>query len=161
VKPLIFKALLRLSDASGIHPRCLPLSGLDEVGEQLAGGGFGDIRKGLVDGQSVCLKIMRIFEDATIKAALKVFFSETPNFLINVYTGIWSRSFDLATAVPPERASLFRYLPSGQETVSSLAMDGVRQRHAISNSPQTNRRRTSLSRNHLFRRSKILVNYSC
>ncbi|KAJ7883476.1 kinase-like domain-containing protein [Mycena olivaceomarginata] len=73
VKPLIIKALLRLSGVSGIHPRCLPLSGLEEVGEQLAGGGFGDICKGLVDGQSVCLKIMRIFEDATIKAALKGF----------------------------------------------------------------------------------------
>ncbi|KAJ7318997.1 kinase-like domain-containing protein [Mycena albidolilacea] len=73
VKPLIFKALLRLSRASGLHPRCLPLSELQKVGELLAGGGFGDICKGLVHGQSVCLKIMRIFKDENIKAALKGF----------------------------------------------------------------------------------------
>ncbi|KAJ7797928.1 kinase-like domain-containing protein [Mycena olivaceomarginata] len=72
-KPSIFEALLRLSRASGLHPRCLPLLGLQKVSQQLAGGGFGDIWKGLVRGQSVCIKIMRIFDNSAIEAVLKEF----------------------------------------------------------------------------------------
>jgi hypothetical protein len=72
VKPMIFKALLRISRTSGLHPRCVPLSGLQKVGQQVTGGAFGDIWKGLVNGQSVCIKIMRIFENSDVKAVDKV-----------------------------------------------------------------------------------------
>ncbi|KAJ7883497.1 kinase-like domain-containing protein [Mycena olivaceomarginata] len=71
VKPFLFKALLRLSRSSGLHPRCLALSGLKTVGQQVTGGGFGDIWKGFVRGQSVCVKIMRVFEDSNVEAVLK------------------------------------------------------------------------------------------
>ncbi|KAJ7788301.1 kinase-like domain-containing protein [Mycena olivaceomarginata] len=70
---MIFKALLRLSRTSGLHPRCIPLSGLQKVGQQVTGGAFGDIWKGLVNEQSVCLKIMRIFENSDVKAVDKEF----------------------------------------------------------------------------------------
>jgi hypothetical protein len=50
----------------------LGLSGLKTVGQQVTGGGFGDIWKGFVRGQSVCIKIMRIFEDSNVEAVLKV-----------------------------------------------------------------------------------------
>ncbi|KAJ6457914.1 kinase-like domain-containing protein [Mycena sanguinolenta] len=73
VKPLIFKALLRLCRTSGLHPRCLALSGLQKVGQQVTGGAFGDIWKGLVNEQSVCVKIMRIFENSGLKAVDKEF----------------------------------------------------------------------------------------
>ncbi|KAJ6454251.1 kinase-like domain-containing protein [Mycena vitilis] len=66
VKPHIFKVLCRLSRASGLHPRCFALTGLQKVGQQIAAGGFGDIWKGLVRGESVCVKIMRVFRDADI-----------------------------------------------------------------------------------------------
>ncbi|KAJ7803305.1 kinase-like domain-containing protein, partial [Mycena leptocephala] len=73
VKPLICKALLRLSRASALHPRCFTLSGLQMVGEQVAAGGFGDIWKGVASGHSVCVKAMRIFQDADVQAVLKEF----------------------------------------------------------------------------------------
>ncbi|KAJ7666759.1 kinase-like domain-containing protein [Mycena polygramma] len=73
VKPHICKALCRLSRASGLHPRCFALTGLQKVGQQIAAGGFGDIWKGLVRGQGVCVKIMRVFQDADIEAILKEF----------------------------------------------------------------------------------------
>ncbi|KAJ7878757.1 kinase-like domain-containing protein [Mycena olivaceomarginata] len=76
VKPLLFKALVRLSRFSGLHPRCLALSGLQKVGQQVTGGGFADIWKGLVRGQGVCVKIMRIFEDSNVEAVLKEFARE-------------------------------------------------------------------------------------
>ncbi|KAJ7904821.1 kinase-like domain-containing protein [Mycena leptocephala] len=73
VRPLICKALLRLSRASGLHPRCFALSTLQKVGQQVAAGGFGDIWKGRVHEQSVAVKIMRIFQDSDVEAVLKEF----------------------------------------------------------------------------------------
>ncbi|KAJ7093746.1 kinase-like domain-containing protein [Mycena epipterygia] len=73
VKPLISKALLRLSRESGLHPRCCTLTGLQKIGQQVTGGGFGDIWRGLVRGQGVSVKIMRIFEDSDVQAVLKEF----------------------------------------------------------------------------------------
>ncbi|KAJ6514527.1 kinase-like domain-containing protein [Mycena vulgaris] len=70
-RPLLSKALLRLSRASGLHPTCFTLSGLQKVGQQVAAGAFGDIWKGLIRGQSVSVKIMRLFRD--VKAALLEF----------------------------------------------------------------------------------------
>ncbi|KAJ6551302.1 kinase-like domain-containing protein [Mycena capillaripes] len=73
VKPLILKALLRLSRDSGLHPRCFSLSGFQKLGKQVAAGGFGDIWKGLVRGQDVSVKIMRMFEDSDVEDILKQF----------------------------------------------------------------------------------------
>ncbi|KAJ7824652.1 kinase-like domain-containing protein [Mycena leptocephala] len=67
------KALLRLSRASGLHPTCFTLSGLEKVGQQVAAGAFGDIFKGLVENQCVSVKVMRLFKDADVQAALKEF----------------------------------------------------------------------------------------
>ncbi|KAF8218342.1 hypothetical protein K438DRAFT_25235 [Mycena galopus ATCC 62051] len=72
-KSLLFQALLQLSRPSGLHPRCFVLSDLQKIGQQVTGGGFGDIWKGLVRGQSVCVKIMRIFGNSNVEAALKEF----------------------------------------------------------------------------------------
>ncbi|KAJ7779202.1 hypothetical protein B0H16DRAFT_808645 [Mycena metata] len=76
VKPMIWKTLVRLSRASSLHPGCFPITGLQRVGQVVAGGGFGDIQKGLVNGQSVSIKIMRIFQDTGVEAALKDFSQE-------------------------------------------------------------------------------------
>ncbi|KAJ7895947.1 kinase-like domain-containing protein [Mycena olivaceomarginata] len=70
-RPLISKALLRLSGECGLHPTCFPLVGLEKVGPQVAGGGFGDIYRGLVGGQSVAVKSMRQFRDDDVKISLK------------------------------------------------------------------------------------------
>ncbi|KAJ6516327.1 kinase-like domain-containing protein [Mycena sanguinolenta] len=70
-KALFSKALLRLSRECGLHPTCFTLRGLEKVGRQVAGGGFGDIWKGLVGGQTVAVKSMRQFADDDVKASLK------------------------------------------------------------------------------------------
>ncbi|KAJ6602966.1 kinase-like domain-containing protein, partial [Mycena sp. CBHHK59/15] len=72
-RPMLSKALLRLSRESGLHPTCFTLSGVQKVGQQVAGGGYGDIWKGVVGGQTVAVKSMRIFQDVEVKAALKGF----------------------------------------------------------------------------------------
>ncbi|KAJ7041007.1 kinase-like domain-containing protein [Mycena alexandri] len=73
VKSLMWKNLVRLSHASELHPRCFPIIGLQKIGQQVAGGGFGDIWKGLLRGQSVSVKIMRVFQEQEVEAALKEF----------------------------------------------------------------------------------------
>ncbi|KAJ7235050.1 kinase-like domain-containing protein, partial [Mycena rebaudengoi] len=72
-RPSLFKALIRLSRASGLHPRCFPLTELQKVGKQVAAGGFGDIWKGLVRGQHVSVKVMRIFQQDDIEVVVKEF----------------------------------------------------------------------------------------
>ncbi|KAJ7687713.1 kinase-like domain-containing protein [Mycena rosella] len=72
-RPVLSTALLRLSRESGLHPQCFTLSGLQKVGQQVAGGGYGDIWKGFVGGQTVAVKSMRIFQEVDVKAALKGF----------------------------------------------------------------------------------------
>ncbi|KAJ6534359.1 kinase-like domain-containing protein, partial [Mycena capillaripes] len=67
------KALLKLSQKCGLHPTCFDLRGLKKIGHQLAGGGFGDIWKGVVKGQTVAIKSMRIFLEDDIKSVLKAF----------------------------------------------------------------------------------------
>ncbi|KAJ7882127.1 kinase-like domain-containing protein [Mycena leptocephala] len=57
VKPFLCKALCRLSQNWSTS----------------GGGGFGDIWKGLVCGQSVCVKIMRLFQNDDIQTVLKEF----------------------------------------------------------------------------------------
>ncbi|KAK6992507.1 kinase domain-containing protein [Favolaschia claudopus] len=76
IRPMLFKAMCRLSRASNLYPRCFTLTGLHKVGTQVAGGGYGDIWKGLVRGQSVCVKMLRIFQDSDIAMAVKEFGAE-------------------------------------------------------------------------------------
>ncbi|KAJ7913598.1 kinase-like domain-containing protein [Mycena leptocephala] len=71
LRPVLSKALVRLCRASMLHPTCFPLPGLERVGQQVAGGGFGDICKGLVGGKYVAVKIMRVFGDVDVAAAEK------------------------------------------------------------------------------------------
>ncbi|KAF8186924.1 hypothetical protein K438DRAFT_1021080 [Mycena galopus ATCC 62051] len=85
------KALERLSRVSGLHPRCFPLTGLEKVDQQIAAGAFGDIWQGLVRGQSVSVKIMRLFRDADMKYALQVTLHST-RLIYPTPTGIRSRS---------------------------------------------------------------------
>ncbi|KAF7367939.1 Protein kinase domain-containing protein [Mycena sanguinolenta] len=71
----LFTALRRLSRASGLHPRCFPLSDL-ELGTHVAGGSFGDVYKGSLRGQGVAIKIMRVFNKRDIDIAVQNFGQE-------------------------------------------------------------------------------------
>jgi hypothetical protein len=51
---------------------------LEKIGQQIAGGGYGDIWKGLLCGQYVSVKMMRISGSDNIKSVLKVRFSTLP-----------------------------------------------------------------------------------
>ncbi|KAL0058681.1 Rho guanine nucleotide exchange factor [Marasmius tenuissimus] len=58
----IFKVILRLSKRSGMHPKCLTIKNVKTLGGvPVAGGGFGDVWKGAIAGQTVCLKVVRVY----------------------------------------------------------------------------------------------------
>jgi hypothetical protein len=67
----LFKALIRLSGDSKLYPRCLTLTGLEQE-RLVAGGSFGDVYKAVLCGQSVAVKMMRVFQESDIDALLKV-----------------------------------------------------------------------------------------
>ncbi|KAJ6507785.1 kinase-like domain-containing protein [Mycena vitilis] len=71
----LFKALVRLSKESGLHPQCFTLQGLAQ-GCLVAGGSFGDVYKGWLEGQYVAVKMMRLFEESDIDTILKEFSRE-------------------------------------------------------------------------------------
>ncbi|KAJ7882056.1 kinase-like domain-containing protein [Mycena olivaceomarginata] len=66
------KALTRLSDASKLHPRCCTLTDL-ERGKHLGGGSFSDVYNGVLRGQSVAIKVMRVFGKRNIEEVLREF----------------------------------------------------------------------------------------
>ncbi|KAK1227386.1 Rho guanine nucleotide exchange factor [Marasmius sp. AFHP31] len=72
-RSMIFHVILGLSKRSGLYPRCLTLENVDKLGEHpVAGGGFGDVWKGRVADQSVCLKVVRVFTESDVGQLVKV-----------------------------------------------------------------------------------------
>ncbi|KAJ6481301.1 kinase-like domain-containing protein, partial [Mycena vitilis] len=70
-RSIISKALWKLSGRCGLHPSCYTLAGVQRIGQQVAGGGFGDVWKGRIGGQIVAVKSMRYFLEEDTKASLK------------------------------------------------------------------------------------------
>jgi hypothetical protein len=65
-------ALLKLSEKSGLYPECLMLKGVQRLGNPVAAGTFGDVWKGIIQGESVAIKILRIYEKTDVDNHLQV-----------------------------------------------------------------------------------------
>ncbi|KAJ7914811.1 kinase-like domain-containing protein, partial [Mycena leptocephala] len=132
-KPLILKALLRLSRESGLHPRCFVLPELHKVGNQVATGGFGDLWKGLVREVTVSVKIMRVFEDSDVQSILNKFGREAviwrqlahPNIL--PFFGVYYLETRLCLVSPwMENGNIMKFLEINQPAIGlrlSLILD--------------------------------------
>ncbi|KAJ6487056.1 hypothetical protein C8R45DRAFT_1214277 [Mycena sanguinolenta] len=72
----ILLSALRLARTSGLHPRCFALPHLELFGDRVAGGGFSDVYRASVQGQSVAVKMIRAFNQTEIDAAVKSFGQE-------------------------------------------------------------------------------------
>ncbi|KAG7089212.1 hypothetical protein E1B28_010914 [Marasmius oreades] len=69
--------MIRLSRKSGLHPQCLTIRGVEKQGIYPVGGGaFGDVWKGKIGQQVVCLKVLRAFETSDLKQILKDYMQE-------------------------------------------------------------------------------------
>ncbi|KAJ7815920.1 kinase-like domain-containing protein [Mycena leptocephala] len=73
IRPVILEALRKLSVSSGRIPGCFALSDRLQFDgpHQVAAGGFADVWKGLIRGETVCVKVMRVYQEADVEALLK------------------------------------------------------------------------------------------
>ncbi|KAJ7798018.1 hypothetical protein B0H13DRAFT_2167962, partial [Mycena leptocephala] len=78
IRPVILEALRKLSVSSGRIPGCFALSDRLQLDgpHQVAAGGFADVWKGLIRGETVCVKVMRVYQEADVDALLKEFYHE-------------------------------------------------------------------------------------
>jgi hypothetical protein len=69
----LFKALIRLSKQSELHPDCMVLGDIENRSDHaIAGGTFGDVWKGKMHGQEVAIKVLRVYESVDARKLLKV-----------------------------------------------------------------------------------------
>ncbi|KAF9260005.1 hypothetical protein L218DRAFT_932993 [Marasmius fiardii PR-910] len=69
--------MISLCRRSGRHPQCLTIRGVEKLGQYPVGGGaFGDVWRGKVGEQLVCLKVIRAFETSDVQQILKDYMQE-------------------------------------------------------------------------------------
>ncbi|KAG6839578.1 hypothetical protein C0991_001359, partial [Blastosporella zonata] len=93
-------ATQRLSNTSNLYPTCYELKNIIQEGQHpVDAGGYADIYKGDFQGQAVCLKAMRMYQNTTIKSFLK------PNILINEDGIARLADFGISSVSDPEIVS--------------------------------------------------------
>ncbi|KAG6836667.1 hypothetical protein H0H93_005214 [Arthromyces matolae] len=67
----------RLSVKAGLYPKCYELKDQIQTGDEpVAAGGFADIYKGTFKGETVCIKVMRVYESSDKEHIMKQFSRE-------------------------------------------------------------------------------------
>ena len=66
------KALIKLSRASKLYPECIILKGVNLQGNPVAGGAYGDVYKGHIEGQILAVKVLKVYEMSERDNLLKV-----------------------------------------------------------------------------------------
>ncbi|KAG7090214.1 hypothetical protein E1B28_011816 [Marasmius oreades] len=73
----ILKVMLHLSKRSGLCPQCLMIKNVKRLGDfPVAGGGFGDVWKGKIGAQIVCLKVVKVYLVSDVQDLLKEYMRE-------------------------------------------------------------------------------------
>ncbi|KAK1231153.1 hypothetical protein PQX77_005736 [Marasmius sp. AFHP31] len=75
----ILVTILRLVKTSGLHPKCLTLQNVRQLGDHpVAGGAFGDVWKGLIGDshEVVCLKVVKVYLASDVQQLLKDYLRE-------------------------------------------------------------------------------------
>ncbi|KAF9257347.1 kinase-like protein [Marasmius fiardii PR-910] len=77
LRSLMLKMMLQLSKRSGLCPQCLMIENVERLGDRpVAHGGFGDVWKGKIGQQIVCLKTVKVYEFSDISKLLKEYMRE-------------------------------------------------------------------------------------
>jgi hypothetical protein len=86
------------------------------------------------------------------------YFSSHPNiFRIDIYPGIRARSCHLAPTLSPESASLLWSIPSRQQVMLNLAMDGKREHRGVPRQRAPGHRPASFACNQVYSDSMLSV----
>lgn len=73
------QALIKLSKASGLYPECMALKGIELEEDPVAGGGFGEVHKGRLQGKLIAVKVLRVYQRSDIAKLLKVIYIISPH----------------------------------------------------------------------------------
>jgi hypothetical protein len=113
-----------------MYPPCLRLVGVEKVGEYaITSGQYGDIWKGLVQGHTVAIKVLKIYETADIEKLLKV---REQTVLatrrdLTLHIGLFFRNNHLAADIPFEYITVVWNILLGSKPIknmSSVTVDG-------------------------------------
>lgn len=100
------KALMKLSKASELYPKCMVLNGVKLEGNcAVAGGGFGEVWKARFNNRLIAVKMLRIFKRRDAVKILKVHTSkrDLPTIAAQrMLAGLFFRSYLMATTFPPK-----------------------------------------------------------
>ncbi|KAF8147606.1 kinase-like domain-containing protein [Mycena galopus ATCC 62051] len=125
---MVFRVLLHLCRASGLHPRCFDITGLTKVGPPRESGRLGDSWKGLIGTQSIRVKVLRLFKKADIESLLKEFGREAltwrrlchPNVL--PFLGIYHLDGNMCLVAPwMENGNIMEFLKNEPSTTVRLS----------------------------------------
>ncbi|KAK1223481.1 Receptor-interacting serine/threonine-protein kinase 1 [Marasmius sp. AFHP31] len=127
-RPSILQLMLRLSKRSNLYPECLSISNVDRISERpIDGGGFGDVWKGKIDGQFVCLKVVKVYLVSDVQKLLREYMREAivweqlrhPNLLPFMGMYYLDEAREQLCLVSPwmDRGNLVKYL---KNTLSEL-----------------------------------------
>jgi hypothetical protein len=109
----VVDVLVRLSKQFGRHPECLSITGLQLLGKYaIACGTYGDVWKGIIRGEDVSVKIVRLFKGSEIQALLKVWYLFDTTSLLPTFKflGLLSGGNYLGPACASECAPIFGHL---------------------------------------------------
>ncbi|KAF9257432.1 kinase-like protein [Marasmius fiardii PR-910] len=133
----ILKLMLHLSKRSGLCPQCLMVNNVKRLGDfPVGGGGFGDVWKGKIGEQIVCLKVVKIYLVSDVQQLLTEYMQEAilwqqlkhPNLLPFMGMYYLDKVHEQLCLVSPwmERGNLVRFLkdtPRDQIDHHSLVYD--------------------------------------
>ncbi|KAJ8088413.1 Receptor-interacting serine/threonine-protein kinase 1 [Marasmius tenuissimus] len=117
----ILRMMLHLSKRSGLCPNCLNIKNVKKVGEHpVGGGGFGDVWKGKIDNEVVCLKMVKVYQMSDVQKLVKEYMREAivwqqlhhPNLLPFMGLYYLDKAQEQLCLVSPwmDRGNLVRYL---------------------------------------------------
>ncbi|KAJ8088403.1 Rho guanine nucleotide exchange factor [Marasmius tenuissimus] len=148
LRPSTLKLILRLSRRSGLCPNCLNINSVERIGERpIDGGAFGDVWKGKIDDQLVCLKVVKFYLISDVQKLLKAYMREAivwqqlrhPNLLPFMGMYYLDEDREQLCLVSPwmDRGNLMKYLkgtPPELVNHQALAYDvasGLAQLHSM------------------------------
>ncbi|KAK1222921.1 hypothetical protein PQX77_014198 [Marasmius sp. AFHP31] len=129
----VFKMMIRLSRATGLHPKCLTIQNVEMLGNHPVGGGaFGDVWKGSMGESIVCMKVLRVYSATEVEQVLKDYMQEAivwrqldhPNLL--PFLGIYHMDDDMKRVclVSPwmERGNLVQFMKDTPDLVDPISL---------------------------------------
>jgi hypothetical protein len=120
----VVRLLVSVSKKFGRYPECLSISGLQLPGKYpVACGAYGDVWKGLLRGEDVSVKVVRVSDRSVIESLLKVSKQWLAIPVCSLLVGFLSRSDHLEPVFPSECLAILWHILFRPTDLPCLALD--------------------------------------